>query len=84
MIGNTYFDAILNKFKNGKERYNSSALFRNTIDHLVFTETTPEEVIDRLITIVENTQDEFKRYCESDVRPIILNGVIFENKSNNT
>lgn len=84
MKGSFYFDAILSKFKDGEERYNNSALFRQIINHLVFTQITPEEIIDNLITMVENVQEEFTKYTQSDARPIILNGVVYENKSNNT
>lgn len=49
------------KFKNGEERYRTSATFNRTVQMLV-RGADPLEVIDQLITITDDTQKAFEHY----------------------
>jgi hypothetical protein len=62
-------DEIIAKFKNGKERYQQSALFNKVVQMLV-RDADPLEIIDQLITTTEDFQKAFEQYMHRDTRPI--------------
>lgn len=64
-------DEIVSKFKKGKERYKTSALFNRTVQMLV-RGADKYEVIEQLITITEDTQKAFEQYIHRST-PIASN-----------
>ncbi len=62
-------DEVVAKFKNGKERYQQSALFNMVVQMLV-RDADHLEIIDQLITITDDTQKAFEQYIHRDTRPI--------------
>lgn len=64
--------SIIDKFKNGEERYRTSVLFNNVIQMLL-RGAEPLDIIDKLITMNENTQKAFQEYARDDMRHFIIN-----------
>ena len=71
MIGNYHIESLLSKFPNGKEKYNNSALFRNIIDSMLFSNASPYECIDKLVEIVEASQNTLKEYITKSDHKLI-------------
>ena len=59
------------RFKNGKEKYQKSALFNMIIQQLA-RGVDPYEVIEQLIQTTEDTQKAFEQYMYRDTRPTVM------------
>jgi len=57
------------KFKNGKERYRTSATFNRVVQMLV-RDVDPYDVIDQLCEITDDTQRAFEQFAFRDTRPM--------------
>lgn len=54
-------DEVISKFKNGKERFNTSPTFNRVVQMLV-RDVDPIDIIDQLITINDDTQRAFSEH----------------------
>lgn len=64
-------EEIINKFKNGKERYQKSALF-NTIVQMLVRGVDEYEIIDDLINVTQDSTNALEQYMYRDTRPMIM------------
>lgn len=64
-------DELLSKFKDGSNRFRQSPLFNQVIKALL-NGTDVHEMIDHLITITENTQNEFAKYLNEGPPPTVV------------
>lgn len=64
-------EEIINRFKNGKERYKRSALFNKVVQMLV-RDVDEYEIIDDLINVAQDSTSALEQYIYRDTRPIII------------
>lgn len=62
-------DECITRFKNGKERYNTSATFNRVVQMLV-RDMDPYEVIDQLCQMSDDQAKAFEQYLYRDPRPM--------------
>jgi len=63
-------EEIINKFKNGKEKYQKSALFNRVVQMLV-RDVDVYYLINDLINIAEDSTKALEQYMYRDTRPMI-------------
>jgi hypothetical protein len=61
---------ILSKVQNGNVKYNTSPLFRSMVE-VVVNGGSEWEMIDKLITMIEEQNQQFIDYVNRDTRPFI-------------
>lgn len=64
-------DECVSKFKNGKERYRTSAQF-NVVIQMLVRGADPYEIIDQLCQSNDDIQHAFQQYVHRDTRPMII------------
>jgi len=60
------------KFKNGREMYNKSPLFHKIVQ-MMARGSSETDIIELLITMQEDSAEQFKQYMHRDTRPITQN-----------
>ena len=60
---NTKIDNCISKFKNGKERYRTSATF-NRIVQMLIRDVDPYEIIDQLCQVSDDQSKAFESYIK--------------------
>jgi hypothetical protein len=64
-------DECIARFKNGKERYKTSATFNRVVQMLV-RDIDPYEIIDQLCQMSDDQVKAFEQYAHRDTRPITM------------
>ena len=64
-------DECITRFKNGKERYKTSATFNRVVQMLV-RDVNPYEVIDHLCQMSDDQTKAFDQYVHRDTRPRVM------------
>ena len=64
-------EEVINRFKNGRERYHRSALFNKVVQMLV-RGVDEYEIINDLINITQDSTNALEQYIYRDDRPIII------------
>lgn len=59
------------RFKNGKERYKTSATFNRVVQMLV-RNADPYEIIDHLCQMSDDQTKAFEQYIHRDTRPMVM------------
>jgi hypothetical protein len=64
-------DECIARFKNGKERYKTSATFNRVVQMLV-RDADPYEIIDHLCQMSDDQTKAFEQYIHRDTRPMVM------------
>ena len=64
-------DECIARFKNGKERYKTSATFNRVVQMLV-RGADPYEIIDHLCQMSDDQTKAFEQYIHRDTRPMVM------------
>jgi|GEM_PF-6315334 len=65
-------DEVISKFKNGKELYRKSPMF-NQVVQMIVRDVDLYDIIESIVTTVDDTQKAFEHHLINDYRPLFMN-----------